>query len=363
MFEPALFATSAIRSWAGYDIYPVPAPASLSLASHSGTELGIGNYYYFVTFTTALGESNQYPVGGLVNITTTSGQQQVTVTIPTSSDSRVTGRKLYRTKVGGGYQATYLLTTISDNTTTSFLDNIADSSLSTAGIASGRINSTTNYITVGGTTASVLDPYLTTFGIATGIPTGSQNTLFGGQSGAVMSTGGQNTAIGYEALIGVTTTSGSTAVGYSAGGGNYAGMTVIGSGAGVYGASYMTGVGYQSLYTTTGAGNSALGYQSGFSVSTGTYNTFLGYNAGDNASQLVTATNSTALGNGAYTTASNQIVLGNSSVTQYQLAGGSFIVPSSDSTTALTFTKADGTTPLMYLDTTDMVVQAGAASN
>jgi hypothetical protein len=47
--------------------------------------------------------------------------------IPISSDAQVTGRKIYRTTAGGS--DFYYLTTISDNTTTSFIDYIEDSAL------------------------------------------------------------------------------------------------------------------------------------------------------------------------------------------------------------------------------------------
>lgn len=67
-----------------------------------------------------------------------------------------------------------------------------------------------------------------------------------------------------------------------------------------------------------GKDNTALGLNSGYSITTGSSNTFIGKNAGYNGSQLVTANNSTAIGYGAYTTADNQIVLGNTSVTQIQ---------------------------------------------
>ena len=67
--------------------------------------------------------------------------------------------------------------------------------------------------------------------------------------------------------------------------------------------------------------NTASGYCAGYNITTGDSNTFLGYYAGRNASQLVSAQNSMALGNGTYTTANNQVVIGNTSVTQTLLNG------------------------------------------
>lgn len=57
--------------------------------------------------------------------------------------------------------------------------------------------------------------------------------------------------------------------------------------------------------------NTALGSYSGYTLTTGYQNTMLGYGAGYNASQLATAYNSTAIGYNVYTTANNQVVIGN----------------------------------------------------
>jgi len=81
------------------------------------------------------------------------------------------------------------------------------------------------------------------------------------------------------------------------------------------------GVGYESIYSSLDSGNVGIGYRAGRTISTGGNNTFLGTNAGYNVSQLNSAENSTAIGYGAYTTASNQIVLGNASVTVVQTSG------------------------------------------
>jgi hypothetical protein len=73
-------------------------------------------------------------------------------------------------------------------------------------------------------------------------------------------------------------------------------------------------VGFQSLYNnTTGSNNSVFGNKAGFNNTGGSDNTFIGGNT--NISPTTAAwTNSTALGNGALITGSNQIVLGNSSI-------------------------------------------------
>jgi hypothetical protein len=72
---------------------------------------------------------------------------------------------------------------------------------------------------------------------------------------------------------------------------------------------------------TEGRYNVAIGANAGRSIVTGDSNTFLGNDAGYNASQLTSASNSMALGYGAYTTASNQVVIGNTSIAQTLLRG------------------------------------------
>jgi len=71
-----------------------------------------GDYWAFTC--TLLAAS---PVGQVVNLTS----------IPVSSDSQVTGRKIYRTTLGG--TRFYWLATIYDNTSTTYTDNVSDTAL------------------------------------------------------------------------------------------------------------------------------------------------------------------------------------------------------------------------------------------
>jgi hypothetical protein len=120
-------------------------------------------------------------------------------------------------------------------------------------------------------------------------PVNNQNTFFGASSGGTNTTGSLNTGFGDRSLNALTT------------------------------GTENTGFGRLSLFTlTTGSENTAIGESAGRSITTGSNNTFLGDTAGSNASQLVSATNSTALGFGSYTDASNQMVFGNASVTQFK---------------------------------------------
>lgn len=102
-----------------------PAAPNAVLAGAGAGNLGTGTYQYKVTFVTASGET-EGSASGSVAVTTPGSDGQVNVTF-TTGPTGVTGRKIYRTLVGG---STFkLLTTVADNTTTLYLDNIADGSL------------------------------------------------------------------------------------------------------------------------------------------------------------------------------------------------------------------------------------------
>jgi hypothetical protein len=80
-----------------------------------------------------------------------------------------------------------------------------------------------------------------------------------------------------------------------------------------------TAFGLNSLLgLTSGTENTVIGTSAGRSITTGSSNTFIGNASGFNASQLVSATNSTALGNGSFTDKSNQMVFGNASVSEFK---------------------------------------------
>lgn len=104
-----------------------PAPslgAPTVVAGSAGTPNG--TYKCAVTFVTAAGETK---IGAEATITVTSQQISWSNLPVGSAASGVTARKLYRTAAGGSSGAEKLVTTINDNTTTTFTDNIADGSL------------------------------------------------------------------------------------------------------------------------------------------------------------------------------------------------------------------------------------------
>ena len=99
----------------------------------SGSGLEVGNYWYRVSYVLA---GDETCLNNEKYVATTSGNQQVDLSgIPTySGPMTASARKIYRTKVnaesGDAKQSYYLLTTINDNTTTTYSDTTADASLS-----------------------------------------------------------------------------------------------------------------------------------------------------------------------------------------------------------------------------------------
>jgi hypothetical protein len=147
--------------------------------------------------------------------------------------------------------------------------------------------------------------------------TGFNNTASGSKALYYNTTGYNNTATGYQSLYSHTTGSSNTAVGKATLYSNTTGLqnTAFGLHA-LYSnnANYNTGVGLSALYTnTTGSYNTAIGYSAGLYNNNASYNTFIGYNT-DISPTTANWTNSTALGNGARITTSNEIVLGNSAI-------------------------------------------------
>jgi trimeric autotransporter adhesin len=191
---------------------------------------------------------------------------------------------------------------------------------------------------------SATDTYNTAVGHLAGyqVTTGLRNTLIGGLAGDSTTTASDNTAVGYGALGENTTGDQNTAVGSTA-------LTANSTG------NYNTAVGYASLTAniggtqnaslgsysmdanTSGNNNSGLGHASisanttgsgaGSLVTTGGDNTFVGNQAGDTVTtgqQLTiiggysdanaTIQNATAIGYNTNVTATNNIFLGNTSV-------------------------------------------------
>ena len=160
----------------------------------------------------------------------------------------------------------------------------------------------------------------------------SSNTAVG--FSALYSNGGDNnTAVGWQALTSNTTGSDNTALGSAAGDSIKAGSqnTAIGSSA-LFGAinasaSYNTAIGFQSLYSvTTAYGNVATGWQALYSNKVGAHNSATGAEAlYTNTADFNTATGSRALytnSTGTSNTASGYATLYNNTIGSYNTAVG-----------------------------------------
>ena len=99
--------------------------AELSLALAAGTELGIGKYRYKISYANSLGESK--PSFASTELKTKTKQQRISISNIPLGPSGTQSRKLYRTEVDG--KVYKYLATIGDNTTTTYSDQTADSTL------------------------------------------------------------------------------------------------------------------------------------------------------------------------------------------------------------------------------------------
>ena len=105
-------------------------PGSGTTGAGSGSGSLNGTYTYKVTFLSADGNDSQ-PSEASVNMTVSSVLQIDLANIPTAPDGEdCTGRRLWRTIVGG--TDWYLVGTIADNTTTTFTDSTPDASVDTS---------------------------------------------------------------------------------------------------------------------------------------------------------------------------------------------------------------------------------------
>lgn len=143
--------------------------------------------------------------------------------------------------------------------------------------------------------------------------TGSYNLALGYDALYANTTGAANVALGYMALIDNTTADGNVGIGFQALQNNTTGARNLG-----IGANALDG-------NTTGSFNVALGEEAGKTQTaanqnvTGSQNVWIGYQSGPGSTTQFT--NAIAIGYRALNTASNQVVLGNASITTTILRG------------------------------------------
>lgn len=253
----------------------ITAPTAPTLAVGAAGAL-TGSYIYCVTYYNTNGET----ACSSASSTVSPSAQRVTVTIPTSTQTPITGRKIYRslanaTSAAAGFPTYYLVTTVADNSTTSYSDNNTDATIRIARQA--PFNSTMQgfeYIRDGATT--VQSQYigvnntvlgynaLRTVTIATD-PIGWENTAIGKNTMRLATDPERNTAIGALALETCTNCYQNSALGYLA----------VGL---IKGSSFNAGFAQRAVGVLgVGDGNSGFGYYSlhglGELVSTGGTNT------------------------------------------------------------------------------------------
>jgi len=110
---------------------PVPGTPSAALAGSGSGNVNNGTHEYYVTFVgpAAIDISS----AGSVNVADHTSDGKVSVTSIATGPTGTTARKVWRTSAGtSGLANAKLLTTISDNVTTSYTDNTADGSLGTS---------------------------------------------------------------------------------------------------------------------------------------------------------------------------------------------------------------------------------------
>jgi hypothetical protein len=348
-------ATSTISAQGAFNIARVPAPTgTITLTPSAGGSVDVGQHYYFVTYTTAIGETER---GSSPTITLVSGSQTVTITgIPVSTDPRVTGRKIYRTRAGQTSDRGMVIATIANNTTTSYVDTAADSTFPNLGDwGAYRDNTTSRQITIDGTKAMALGTGVTAIGFGAGasvttaglttlvgynagnaLTYGFQNTLVGTQAGRFVNTGSGNTALGSYCLMGVTTGNDNISVGQGSSFYNQTGSynIAVGSGAlsGQSGVSHSSNIAIgTSALSSLGAANNnvAIGHFSGRYISSGAVNTLtsnsilIGYDTRPNANN---ETNQIVIGYSVSGLGSNTTILGNSSTTFTSIPAGNMTV-------------------------------------
>jgi trimeric autotransporter adhesin len=172
-----------------------------------------------------------------------------------------------------------------------------------------------SYSTAIGTNAMTASHAANGYNVAVGYDALYGSFIQGGNENG--NSGGFNVAAGANALKNNTTGMYNVATGYDVLIANSSGNFNIVSGPlAAYANSsgeFLVGSGFAALYSnTTGAGNTAIGSEAMYNNTTGSNNTTLGFSAGTGSGAL---NNAMALGSGATVNASNQVVVGNTSVT------------------------------------------------
>lgn len=125
--------TRAVRdsngNWKIYTEEPPPGAATVALAGAGAGNVENGAHRYRVTFVTAEGETSAAVSSSAVTVVDKTANGKVSLSSIPTGTVFVTARKVYRTLAGG--TVFKLLTTIANNSATTYTDNTADGSLTT----------------------------------------------------------------------------------------------------------------------------------------------------------------------------------------------------------------------------------------
>jgi hypothetical protein len=162
----------------------------------------------------------------------------------------------------------------------------------------GSYNVGIGYQALRGTTSSSTGGDNTAIGYASmySVTTGNSNVAYGNSALLLNTTGSSNVAIGKHALESNTVGARNTGIGWRALSANITG-------------GFSTAVGFEALRNVDDYYNTALGYQAGNNIISGTNNLALGYQA--------TASSSTV---------SNEVTIGNTSITKFRVPGIDFVL-------------------------------------
>lgn len=239
----------------------IAAPSAAPDRAEGSSGAMTGTFYYTLSFVTAVGETEIFFPAQAITVT---AKRVVLTNIPTGPTG-VTARKIYRGD-NSGYEVK-LLTTINDNTTTTYTDNAAAGSLS---VYPRSVNRTGGYITVNDAIVMAADPSVTILGVGKSVnSSGIENTLLGKNTGHDLTTGYWLTFVGSECGENATVAYECTGVGYRALQDLVNGWYTVGLGSG---AGQRNASGIQNLYA---------GAASGFN-NDGSSSTFLGFGTGQN---------------------------------------------------------------------------------
>jgi uncharacterized phiE125 gp8 family phage protein len=109
------------------DSEPAPGAPTVALANAGAGNVDNGSHRYRITFVCGSSETHGGTVSDAVTVVDKTGNGKVRLTAISLGGSAVTARRIYRTAAGG---TAYLLAgTISNNTDTTYTDNVADASL------------------------------------------------------------------------------------------------------------------------------------------------------------------------------------------------------------------------------------------